>query len=110
MPEQQPTADQIELAGMTMNFCRGKDPAPTIAEIAEGVDSDEASIYTILDSFRVEGDKVVFRGPGQGGGWVPQPEPEELEAEFIGFRHPDGSIQETPFVPEEEPSEEEGRT
>jgi len=103
----EPTADQIELAGRVMDFCRGKDPAPGVTDIAEALETDNAQIIDILDAFGVEGGKATYKGPGQGGGWVPEPEPTELSSEHVGFRHPDGSLQEQPFVPEEVPGEEE---
>lgn len=45
-------------------------PEATISEISREIDVSEAEVARIIDSHRVEGDKIVEAGVGQGGGWT----------------------------------------
>lgn len=67
-----------------------EDPTRTVDQLAEALDASHEEVAFVLDEYAVDGGEVVHMGPGQGGGWTPQPEPPEAAPEV---RTPHDSIE-----------------
>lgn len=60
---------QTQQAAKAIKGVIDKNPEATVAEIAREIDVPEAEVTRIIDSHKVEGDKIVEAGIGMGGGW-----------------------------------------
>lgn len=84
-----------ELAERLRDLYRSN-PHLTINIAASQLDSTVDEVTLVLDEYLVTEEGVEHVGPGQGGGWAPEVQP-EFETVFVGFRWPDNSLRADPF-------------
>jgi len=71
-------------------------PTLTVNLLASQLDATVQDVHQVLDEYLCTEDSIVCNGPGQGGGWVSQPEPEPIGT-HAGYRHPDGELHDKPW-------------
>lgn len=77
-------------------------PQLTINLLASQLDTTVQEVHLILDEYFCHEDGIEHSGPGLGGNWVPlelQLATTVDEPTFIGYRHPDGTLQAEPYEP-----------
>jgi putative heme iron utilization protein len=48
------------------------DPTLTVQDLAADLDASEADIVMTLDEYDANGGSPIHKGPGEGGGWIPE--------------------------------------
>lgn len=69
----------------------------TINLAASQVGATVQDVEEVLDSYCITESGPEYAGKGQGGGWVPPAEMVPMTSTHIGYRWPDGSLNEEAF-------------